>query len=239
MSFPSSNWEPIGIVVIPGEHGVLKDGTGTKNQCGVMSIVPMNCNTPQTGGSSEQDISWGVSNTTPGLKTYNEVVVTSNKNSNIATGLSGSYEAYIPRQDSVGGTPKRDRSPYAPSPYIGSDYKSGEYNESYGTTKFDTSSDFNALADFDGSGNTQILIQQRGTKDYSSWKPTYNKESDYPAASCCDMFSTIGTKQGNWYLPAMGELGYIPPRLYDINDTISKLNSAYGVGVQLVTNEYY
>lgn len=45
------NEVPIGIVVIPAEHGVLKDGD--KNHCGVMSIVGMDCNNPTSGGTSE------------------------------------------------------------------------------------------------------------------------------------------------------------------------------------------
>lgn len=40
-------------------------------------------------------------------------------------------------------------------------------------------------------------------------------------------------------MPSCGELGYIVPKLYDINNTISKLNSAYKVGVELSTNYGY
>lgn len=233
-NWPSADkYEPIGVVVVPGEHGVLKDNNGN-NQCGVMSIVPMSCANPNAGGNSNEQMYWGVYNSDiSGLKNYTRVVATSKNTSNVATGFSDSYDTYLPRQGSIGGTPSRRNNPYAPSPYIGSDYKSGGYNESYGTTEFDTTSDFNALADFDGPGNTKKIIQQRGEKDYSSWKPTINTEEDYPAASCCDMFHTIGTKQNDWYLPAAGELGYILPRLYDINDTILKLSTAYDIGVQL------
>ena len=237
-SYPASTFEPIGIVVIPGEHGVLKSSKG-KNQCGVMSIVPMDCDTPTNGGTSEQAMFWGQSTSISAMTSYNQVVVTESDISNEASGFSSSSNAYIPRQGSVGGIPKRNSYPYAPSPYIGLDYKSGGYNESYGTVKFDTSSNHNCLADFDGRGNTDKILAQRGPHDYSSWKPTFNTQASYPAASCCDMFYTAGTKQGDWYLPAAGELGYIIPRFYDINDTIGKLNTAYGVGVQLSTNVGY
>lgn len=235
--FPPSKFEPIGIVVIPNYHGVLKDRTGTKNQCGVMSIVPMNCSTPTTGGTSEQGMYWGDTYSNPTGRYYKKVVKSSSNTPNVADGLSGS--SYILRQDSVGGTPKKSSAPFCPSPYIGEDFKSGGYNESYGTTKFDTSSDKNALSDFDGIDNTDKILAERGLKDYGSWKPSTNDQSDYPAASCCDMFYTIGTKQGDWYLPSAGEFGYIIPRLYDINDTIGKLNTAYGVGVQLSTDGYF
>lgn len=238
-SYPPSTFVPIGVVVIPREHGVLKATNGT-NQCGIISIVPMNCDTPTNGGTSETNaMCWGESSTNPTGKFFQRVVITPSNTSNTANGLSDDYETYMPRQGNVFGIPTRTSSPYSPSPYIGSDYKSGGYNTSYGTTSFDTSINKNALADFDGVMNTRKIIIQRGTKSYTSWKPRYNAEEDYPPASCCDMYYTVGTKQGDWYLPAMGELGYIAPKLYDINETISRLNSIYGVGVQLLTNDRY
>lgn len=89
-----------------------------------------------------------------------------------------------------------------------------------------------------GSEILKKIITQRGTKDYNSWTPTYDSQTDYPAASCCDMFHTEGTSQGDWYLPACGELGYIMPPFNKINDAIGKMRTAYGssVGVELGTN---
>ena len=60
-----------------------------------------------------------------------------------------------------------------------------------------------------------------------------------PAAACCYCFSTDGTKRGDWYLPACGELGYIMPRFNAINTSIAALKKAYGVGVQLSSNDSY
>ena len=67
-----------------------------------------------------------------------------------------------------------------------------------------------------------------------------SQNPDYPAASCCDMFYTEGTSQGDWYLPAFGELGYIMPPFNKINEAIDKMRTAYGssVGVELY-NYYY
>lgn len=55
------------------------------------------------------------------------------------------------------------------------------------------------------------------------------------------MFHTEGTSQGDWYLPACGELGYIMPTLNKINDAIDKMRTAYGssVGVELNTGDAY
>ena len=49
--YPSNRYVPIGIVVVPGTHNVYGDGS-----CGVMSLKAMNCDTPSTGGTSEQNI---------------------------------------------------------------------------------------------------------------------------------------------------------------------------------------
>lgn len=76
----------------------------------------------------------------------------------------------------------------------------------------------------------------------------------YPAACCCARYFTQGTKSfvsctnqelsngtDFWYLPAVGELGYIIPNLADINDVISKIIDRYGIGIKLPTssNSYF
>ena len=116
----------------------------------------------------------------------------------------------------------------------------GSRNPGYYQTSLPSSSS-NALADFDGKGNTEKIITQRGAKDYNSWKPGKETEADYPAASCCDMFHTEGIQQGGWYLPACGELGYIMPPLNKINDAIDKMRTAYdsSVGVELEAHYSY
>ena len=42
------------------------------------------------------------------------------------------------------------------------------------------------------------------------------------------MFYTNGTSQGEWYLPAMGEIGYLMPKWSEILGTISMINELYG-----------
>lgn len=264
--YPKDIWEPIGIVVIPGEHGVLKDGTGTKNQCGIMSLVPMNCKTPEIGGNIEEYITWGYDDLdieqADGLNRYDSInnglinytkIACDISASNSSTRLNNDAWAYLPVQSSIEEKPTWDKQGassrgYIPSPYINDDLKSGGYNEAYGTTKFDTEIDKNVLADFKGIINTKIITDLATAEDWKTL-PSITDEFDqgyYPAACCCARFHTIGTKAfkdcsneelkkgiGFWYLPAIGELGYICPRYSDINDTINKLNKAYGVGVQL------
>ena len=234
-TYPSSRYVPIGVVVVPGTHNVYGDGS-----CGVMSLKPMNCDAPSTGGTSEQYMYWGVYGTNiSGLRDLDQVP-TGNTSNGIPTG-STSY-GYLPsdkfsRTQCVHDTDAYyNSSSYIPSPYL----TDGSRNPGYYQTSSPSSSS-NALADFDGIGNTAKIIMQRGTKDYNSWTPGRTTQADYPAASCCDMFHTEGTQQGDWYLPACGELGYIMPPFNKINDAIDKMRTAYGssVGVELLTSIGY
>ena len=244
-TYPSSRYVPIGVVVVPGSHNVYGDGS-----CGVMSLKPMNCSTPSTGGTSEQYMYWGVYGTDisalPNLDQVPIVGSGSNVGNASSTVTGEEYYAYLPSDKFSAVQCPHDTDAYyysssssydqAPSPYL----TDGSRNPAYYQTSSPSSSS-NALADFDGIGNTERIIAQRGTKDYNSWTPGRTTEADYPAASCCDMFHTEGTSQGDWYLPACGELGYIMPPFNKINDAIGKMRTAYGssVGVELGTGDYY
>ena len=243
---------PIGIVVVPGSH----DRYGIGQGCAIMSLKPMSYSDPDNGATSETGMYWGYNSLDISVLTnYNKVITTSSNTTNTESGgLSSGSWACLPRQGSVDGTPTRSQSPYAPSPYIGSDYKSGGYNALYSTTASDGGGNYNVLADFGGIANTATI-----TSLSESWKTgvisnSYDTAGVYPAAQTCARYNTVGTKSfkdctadeigngtGFWFLPTAGELSYIVPRLYDINDTISALNTKYGavVGVQLSTSDHY
>ena len=234
-AYPSSRYVPIGVVVVPGSHNVYGDGS-----CGVMSLKAMNCDTPSTGNTFEQYMYWGVSlRDLPGLP-YLDQIPTGNTSNGIP--INSTSYGYLP-SDKFSDTPCAHDAdayyyypPYIPSPYL----TDGSRNPGYYQTSSPSSSS-NALADFDGIGNTTKIIAERGTKNYNSWIPHRATEADYPAASCCDMFHTEGTQQGDWYLPACGELGYIIPPFTKINDAIDKVCTTYGssVGVELITSSDY
>lgn len=236
------NYMPIGVVVVPASHNVYGDGS-----CGVMSLKAMNCDTPSTGGTSEQSMYWGEYgtdiSTLPNLDQVPIVGSGSNVGNASSTVTGEGYYAYLPSDKFSAVQCPHDTDAYyygsydqAPSSYL----TDGSRNPAYYQTSSPSSSS-NALADFDGIGNTEKIITQRGTKDYNSWTPGRTTEADYPAASCCDMFHTEGTQQGDWYLPACGELGYTMPPFNKINDAIGKIHTAYGssVGVELDTNNRY
>ena len=124
------------------------------------------------------------------------------------------------RQNESGETVVDNNNFYAPSPYAAD----GTPNPLYRATSYSGGSINNALSYFDGRHQTDVILEARGAKDYSSWKPTYNRPADFPAASVCDMYHTVGTSQGDWYLPSQAEVGYVVARLNDINNALTKVN---------------
>lgn len=69
--------------------------------------------------------------------------------------------------------------------------------------------------------------------------PIFNKSDQgyYPAACCCWRFNPEGTEQGEWYLPAAGELGYIMPRWKVIKASIQAVRDAGGEAHAVLLNE--
>ena len=225
-TFPTSAYTPIGVVVIPASHNVHGDGIPT-----MMSLVNMNCDTPESGGTSNQSMCWGEYGTDIASLPNLVVVPYVGNGTTIGDTIVGtSAYTYLPSDRfTTVDNPYDEGTGYysdgtsysqSPSPYVTGGGRNPLY---YQTTS--PSSTANCLADFDGRGNTDKILTQRGSKDYSSWLPTYSTESDYPAASCCDMFHTVGTNQGDWYLPSAGEFGYVIARFNSINNSINKLPS--------------
>lgn len=123
---------------------------------------------------------------------------------------NGNFTALTNQYDSVTKFACEYYDHHIPSPFM----DNGAFNENY-STLFTTGGTAinNALSDFDGFRNTQILI----------------KDADVVAAKQCAMFKP-GYRDGEWYLPAVGELGFIMPRFKVINSKLSALGPS---GVQL------
>lgn len=224
-NYPEDKFTPIGVVVIPKEHNVYGDGT-----CGVMSLVNMSCDTPQEGVAQNVFIKWGIEGyDIPTMKNLNRIPLCSSMRSNTISSLysTGSLPTTNPYQPSFGlsadGVAEyRGDGTLAPSPYLLDGSRNPVYYQIDGA-----SSTANALSDLDGRSNTDKILAERGERDYATWKPDAETMEDYPAASCCDMFCPIGTKQGDWYHPSAGEFGYVIVRWKEINDTINSIGSYY------------
>lgn len=240
--YPASRFTPIGVVVIPGSHNVY--GTG---QCGVMSLVDMSCDTPTTGSTSDSYMCWGGYGTETSLPNLDQVCYVGS-NGNVGESVIGTYYyASLPSDKfsivdnpyDPGTSYYKDNDRYIPSPYKAD----GSFNTEYSRTS-SPSSTANAMADFDGIGNSEVLWGLSSSQ--SGWQTASSITNNsgvgyYPAACCCWRFHTDGTKQEQWYLPACGELGYIMPRFNKINETITNLRNAYGssIGVTLDTLDCY
>lgn len=239
---PAESYTPIGIVVVPGTHNVYGDGS-----CGVMSLRGMSTSSPDEGVASNSSMYWGGYGTETSLPNLN-VVCYIGTGSSLNEDVQGTYfYTYLPSDRfSAVDNPYDPGTGYdssnsgyrqAPSPYKAD----GSRNPAYYQTSSPSSSD-NALADFDGIGNSGVLWGLATSQ--SDWKTASSITNNsgagyYPAACCCWRYHTDGTQQGDWYLPACGELGYIMPRFNKINKTITNLINAYGSLVGAILGAYY
>ena len=211
-AFKTKNPEyvPIGIVVIPKSHTqvILKDGDPRKGCNIVMSLKPMNYNTPDEGGTSVQKMYWGYfrGNGITELTDYSVVNCYSDTTQDSSTLTTNGY-AYLP-SDKFTQMSSYMRSHVCPliryrfestttSKLIPSPYKivNNEWlpNEDYYTTRISSK---NALSDFEGPSNTKIITDNATAEDWKSVIPivnSYNDEGIYPAACCCARFKTTGT----------------------------------------------
>ena len=188
---------PIGVVVVP--EGFAPDG---KARFIALNAVDASGNT----STSEISMVWSNTSGDTSLTNFTKVPTTDNTGS---TSTGSSYGGYLP-SDSFSGNQsfvdakakyQIDRtSNLIPSPYLTIDGKDTPNPEYYKEI-----SDNNVLSDFSGLSNTETLV---------------GLGSDYVAANAAWDYSD-GLSNVQYYLPAMGELGYLLPRFNDINESLN------------------
>ena len=198
---------PVGVITIPA--GFAPDG---KARMVALSGVTSG----GTVSSSVSKMKWAnilASSSDTSLKNYTKVPTTDNAGST-SSGSNGS--GYLPSNTFGGATSYVDSvakyfglTPMIPSPYAG-DAANPEYYKAI--------SGNNALSDFNGLNNTQTLV---------------GLGTSYTAANACWNYSD-GVSTTRWYLPAMGELGYMMLRFNEINAGLAKVNA-----VQLGSSNFY
>lgn len=190
----SSLGTPVGVVVIP--EGMLPDGKAR--------MVGLKYAT-SAGTSSDSSVllDWGPSGTDTSLTNYTNVPITDNAGST-STGSDG--YGYLPSDSFTGTQSYVDplakysvSSRLIPSPYLGDNRT---FNPEYSKA---ISGSNNALSDFDGLGNTQTLV---------------GLGAEYVAANACWNYKD-GVSNTQWYLPALGELGFLACRRNVINEAIT------------------
>ena len=194
-AYDSSLGIAVGVVVIPGNF--LPDGRAR--------MIALNQrNTTKAWGPRDTDIS--------DLVNYDRVPITDNAGS---TTTGSNSDGYLPSDSFRGSQSFVDpmakygkTSKLIPSPYLSNSTLNPEYMKTIDGYN-------NALSDFNGKGNTDILVRL-GT--------------DY-AANYAKSYTIDGVSGIDWYLPAMGELGVMLARLGKINEVIKSLG---GVGVDSI-----
>ena len=203
----SSLGTPIGVVVIPS--GMLPDGKAR-----MIGLNPVDSN--GNASTSHVPITWGGYGTDTSLTNYKKVIVTDNNGS---TTDSRDY-GWLPSdkltgdQSFVDAKAKYDASSnFIPSPYLGDDKTlNPDYYSEY------INGHNNALSDFNGLSNTQTLV---------------GLGSDYVAANAAWKYSD-GVSSTQWYLPGMGELGFLMARFNAINEVISEVG-----GIEVEGNNFF
>ena len=82
--------------------------------------------------------------------------------------------------------------------------------------------------DLNGRGNTDAILEMVSS-------PIIKNESsqgNYPAAELCNLFHTIGTSSGDWYLPSISELIIMFVKMLKINTTLKSLELTSAVPVR-------
>ena len=209
---------PVGICVAPASH--FADGKSR-----FMSLKEMTTSSTE-GITSHEGIVWNTTNTDAGLTKFATVAVVDGEG--VVKGVNGygfipakraawSGNTAITARTPVSGVYYGQGDPNNPSAYPF--LEDGSLNPNYAATTLSGSTIINSLSDVNGEANTTYLVGLGNT---------------YKAANACHSF-TPGTHNGEWYLPAMGELGYTIASFDDINAKIA----AAGNGVQLVGSAAY
>ena len=234
---------PIGICVIP--YNFVPDGKAR-----VMSLKNMSVKRPEEGTTNDESIMWGQYNVDTKLPNLDQVAYGGSDQTASSTVVGLKNYAFLPsdRTDwasnlSYSGDTSThyrysDEDGHAINPYLTTG-GTLEFNTEYIKTDSPSSS-ANCLSDLNGVSNTDILCSlHTGQADWETTVTITNNQSQgySPAAVCCRRYAPSESTKGKWYLPAMGELGFIMPRFKLINEKLSALGSS--VAVQLSSGNAY
>ena len=156
------------------------------------------------------------------LGEYGNVITTDN-NGSVTFGFNyygklpdGRYPSYSPSYTDIksGYYGVSNYTTLSPSPYVCQSEYEESVNLEYCKIVNDTNNKLNAFSDFDGLENTEKLV---------------NISANYIAANAAWKYNdNISNLQ--WYLPSVGEAGYIAPRLNNIINAFTLLNKPFRHG---------
>ena len=233
--YPVDRFVPVGVVVIPKEHSrvLYPEGHDCYGKDVIMSLKYMRYDTPDTGGE-EQSMFWGDPDTDLTIPNYSKIAVVANseavEESTEDTHMSVALPSTLFHGPESKAAPKtyyesfdEGYVPCCPSPYLWKDGKWGSNPAFYNCPATCVQTDR------DGKGNTEVILAQAtGQSDWRTASTISNGASTgyYPAACCCWRYHVDGVdNQGDWYLPAFGELCYIMPFFNEYNIAMDRINS--------------
>jgi hypothetical protein len=207
---PLSKWDaslgtPVGVVVVP--KGFAPDGRPR-----IVSLYWID----ESGNTSTsyKKMKWSNVTVDTELTNFTRVPITDNNGS---TSTGSNNAGFLPSDNFTGAPSYVDTkakysvtSVFIPSPYLGEAPNPEYYKEILSLNGINV----NALSDFNGLSNTQTLV---------------GLGVDYVAANACWKYND-GASNLQWYLPAMGELGYLMPRFNEINSVITSLDGVAADG---------
>jgi hypothetical protein len=214
----TDSWEvycAVGIVVVPSSHS----GDGTVR---IMSLKYMDYNNPGSGSDSKVNIVWGNANTNLSLTDYDQLVTivpgTSTTSTDSYSYLPTNFHRYKFTENTIDrGTFYSQGADldniYSPSPYLANGAKSTIYHQSG-----------QGFSDMNGSSNTDIIISAVTATWSGDNISNSSSTGNHPAACCCRRYyiedldsSNEYFGEGCWYLPSIGELGYLCARFEEID----------------------
>ena len=199
---PMDEYTPIGVVVIPTQHGVYG-----YMSCAVMSLVRMQVGSPEGSVDPSAVCEWGgAGHDVEVIHNHTQAFCVADRNSNF-----GSVQ-----------TPQNSRDLTGIVPFLPSDIYATDIKNPYapdGMNSYGPNSNLAYLGPSpylaDGSVNTLIQSTNPESSCYSDFSGSLNTAAmvldseDHPISDAVSSFSTLGTTAGEWYIPAAGEMLYL------------------------------
>ena len=194
-------YTPVAVVVVPPTHTEDNKVVG-------MSLKAMSASTPTLGSVTTSGIEWGTTTAEAGGHDY-VVCINLEDNNNPSATIANSVKSFLPSDkfyceenafDNIVDLYTKwneDAGTYTPSPYLLNGSQSGRY----------VTTDLNNA--------------------FSDMGRTYLTSQDETAANICAQFNVpVYMGVGQWYLPPIGELGYLIVRAERISYALQQIRKA-------------
>lgn len=244
----------MGVLVIPTHHDVYGDGSAA-----FMSLKYMNCDEPMYGSNVGTDIYFGLTSrgtdygmndlitTTISFNHYGQDIPKTSVNSSFG-GIpfyASSYSGYTGYQDPGNSNLKyynfvKDSSyyygvgPYMENGTLDSNYY---YHSTMGNFNGKEITDYfvYAMGRYNPNWNREHSVDSSYDAANNPEKPTY-----FPAIACAYNYcaSVYTDDRGKWYLPSIGELVYVVPKIAEIDKALKTIGSSLTLDNNLMSSTF-